>query len=402
MEVTDDEGRRSTRRSTVTFGLLLSLVTAFFISFYFPSAWRSESVSTALAVMFLLSWIGMPIAVYADIRTVRATGIGWQPTAVLWVLGSLLPVLNVSVVIPYLLRRYEQVNRGESWDYWWRIAGGGMTLILVLIFLDILLIDLVGLEPTQVDLVLGDVGSAVFVLVAFLIPMAMAYDIAYIETHFEWEPERILWIAGSAVPLVNIVVVVSYIAKRNPESPFTVIDTDPVSETPPTDVGRPSEAARGDPEAAQINPEPDSPSEPPRQVEAKSGVESEPHHPSQTEPDPVTGADIDSRWWYWPAITVGLAGITFLLGIGVATGMVVGLDLPVFPLILVALLLLIVLTFLGYGSLLAIHYDATAIRETDSTWQPSVLGYLLAAVFLSPIVSVLVYVIQRHRYLGEP
>ncbi|MCW8172495.1 hypothetical protein D8S78_08635 [Natrialba swarupiae] len=135
---------------------------------------------------------------------------------------SLLPLFNVSVTIPYLLRRYERLNRREAWDFWWRLAGAGVALFLVLILVDILIVDVLALESALVDVVLAELSFSL--LTVFLVPVAVRYDIAYVTDRYEWEPETWLWVAGGAIPLLNVVVVPAYVAKRNPDAPFSVLD----------------------------------------------------------------------------------------------------------------------------------------------------------------------------------
>ncbi len=97
-----------------------------------------------------------------------------------------------------------------------------MALFLVLILVDILIVDVLALESALVDVVLAELSFSL--LTVFLVPVAVRYDIAYVTDRYEWEPETWLWVAGGAIPLLNVVVVPAYVAKRNPDAPFSVLD----------------------------------------------------------------------------------------------------------------------------------------------------------------------------------
>lgn len=387
MSVSKQNSVRSSWRSNLGLYTILALGSLCLLWIHLPHSWVSDDALTVLTYAFFLSWVGMPVAVYADIRTVRARDGDWAPKAPYWVFGSLLPLVNVSVVIPYVLRRYEQVNCRVSWDFWWRIAGTCVSAFLVLIAIDVLLIDVLALESAWIDGILTE--SFIFLLIStpVLIPMAMKYDIAFVERHFGWEPDTWLWVVGSAIPLLNVLVVLSYAVKRTPESPHSMVDetaTDASGvETTVSSDERPSE---GEPWGAA----------------ARRESERDRNRQPTDETAPVTAATVDSNWWCWPAGTVALTGVTIVLGLGTAVASVTAFSWLVWPSLVLLALLVVLLAFVGYGSILAIHFDARAIRETDANWQPSVIGYALAGVLLSPLLPALVYVIQRYRHLGRP
>lgn len=383
MSPSGTEPTRSSPTPNLTFYAILALVVAFFVWFHVPYDWVSDGVAASLTLLFFLSWVGMPIAVYADIRTVRAQDVDWQPKAPLWIVGCLVPAGNVSVVIPYLLRRYETVNRRESWEYWWRIASGGVGLILLLLLVDVLLFDFLAVDSATVDAVLGELFAVAFLLVAVLVPMAVKYDLAYVERHFDWEPETSLWIVGSAIPFLNVVVVLAYVTKRGPESPYSVLDE--------TETG--SSKTEPDVPSSYRSTESDRRHELGRDEREPSG---------EDEQSATTSVDVDSNWWYWPAITAGLTGLTILVGAGTTAAVGTGMLSITLSLLFLFVLLLVALAVAGCISMLAIHYDAKAIREADANWQPAVIGYLFAAVLITPLVPAIVYVVQRHRYLGKP
>ncbi|MEY7847991.1 hypothetical protein AB7C87_02155 [Natrarchaeobius sp. A-rgal3] len=137
-------------------------------------------------------------------------------------------------------------------------------------------------------------------------------------------------------------------------------------------------AGRELPASNSASPEPGTgPSSGGRRMEAEQAADND---RATTDNRTVTAADVDSNWWYVPAVTAGLTLASVLAGIG-TVGVVVVTDTvsAVLPLLL-SLPLLLVLVVGGYGSMLAIHLDAKAIREAGGNWQPSVLAYAVGSV----------------------
>ena len=418
MSLAEDQPRPADRMLNLPFYAILSLVGFSLIWAHAPEAWHPDDGMGGADLFLLLSWLGMPIAVYADIRMIRTRDIDWRPKAPLWILGCLIPILNVGVVVPYLLRRYERVNRRESWDCWWKIAarlGAGPMLMFGLFFISMLgvasismdLFDLI-LESRWVGTILGEFLFFAFLLMTFLIPMAMKYDIEYAEEHFDWEPDRAVWLIGSAIPFLNICAVLAYMLKRDPESPDAVVDdTEPETDRFGEDHPRESRGVGTDPQRESTDREWTPEGE--RHTATTFGKErhtatpsDDERHTATTSDVEVTASDIDSNWWYWPIIALGLTAFTFLVGLGAVVTWLAGANTTA-----LWLLLLFVLLFVGSGliyliAVMAIYFDAKAIKETDADWQPSADGYALGAMLISPIPVAALYVIQRYRHLGRP
>jgi hypothetical protein len=102
----------------------------------------------------------------------------------------------------------------------------------------------------------------------------------------------------------------------------------------------------------------------------------------------------ETRWWYchvagvllWP---VGLF-MLLLAGLG-DIGALIGVVL-VLPLALMA----------GLGGFLGYYFDAKAIGRSSVEWSPLWWLYMLAHFILSPMLVAPIYLIQRHRHVGEP
>lgn len=61
-------------------------------------------------MLVLGSWILMPIAIYFDCQFVRANS-DWNPNIALWVVGSIIWLLNIVLGAVYLYRRHETMGK---------------------------------------------------------------------------------------------------------------------------------------------------------------------------------------------------------------------------------------------------------------------------------------------------
>lgn len=351
----------------MTLFAVLALVGMFLGVVYTAVTWDTEGVGTVLAILLLVAYFGLPIAVYADVRMIHALEVDWRPKAPFWVFGCLIPFVNVATLVPYLLRRYERVHRRESWDFWWRIAGGVVAFAFLLLVVEIVYYDLLALEYEVVDTALFG-AVLVWLHLLFLVPMGVKYDLEYVDGHLEWEPNRLLWIGGSVYPGLNFFVVGAYAAFRNPRSPFSVIDDG----TDPSTGGI----------ASRIR----------RSIESLM---------SATDGRSSTGTPVGSNWWYFPAITTLLTAIEVLWLVGIAVGFVVGSDWVTYRVLLAFATFIYAVSLIGLISMIGIWRDVIAVREADVGWQPSMSLYLVL-VLLTPSVPSALYIFRRHRRIGRP
>jgi len=70
------------------------------------------STSSAVAVLFFLSWIGGIIVVVNDVRQRRSAD---DPTSRLWALGALVPIFSSGVIAAYALARFGRHRRHIPW-----------------------------------------------------------------------------------------------------------------------------------------------------------------------------------------------------------------------------------------------------------------------------------------------
>lgn len=166
--------------------------------------WATPAVGTAGSLLLFLSWLAVPTAVYADLKTV-AEVVPWDPDGRQWLLGSLLPLFGVPVGTAYLMRRGARaggVAPGETVDRWpWTIVGA-----LVL-------------HPlTFVSAFVAPPLFGVLVLHALvLLPLSVYFDAGYLGDATDWDPDGEAW--GIATALFTSIgsgwaVAVYYLAKR--------------------------------------------------------------------------------------------------------------------------------------------------------------------------------------------
>ncbi|MFB6084205.1 MAG: hypothetical protein ABEJ94_08175 [Halorientalis sp.] len=88
----------------VVWVLFLGLATTF------PESTRNPGpVQGITGIVLLLGWIGLPALFYMDAQEVGRTG-DWKPWWPLYVLPSIVPVINVVVALLYLFRRHRKVG----------------------------------------------------------------------------------------------------------------------------------------------------------------------------------------------------------------------------------------------------------------------------------------------------
>lgn len=62
-----------------------------------------------VGLMGLVAWLLPPIAIYFDSQHLEDYT-NWDPSAILWGIGSVIPLINLVVMPVYLFRRYNTVN----------------------------------------------------------------------------------------------------------------------------------------------------------------------------------------------------------------------------------------------------------------------------------------------------
>lgn len=65
-----------------------------------------ESLGLLGGFFGLIAWVGLPLAAYFDMKYIRANS-KWNPNTILWVIGFVIPMLNIVGGGVYLYRRHE-------------------------------------------------------------------------------------------------------------------------------------------------------------------------------------------------------------------------------------------------------------------------------------------------------
>ncbi len=376
-------------------GAYYALVAAFltFLAFLFPIEWLVGDDVEALDYVLAAAWLAFPVAGYLDVRGIRGMeDVDWTPKTWLWTLGFAVPIFNASAAFPYLLRRHEKVERRTSWSFWWRISAAAAAFLFLATMTALFVEDYLMMDSELVVQVFDEVIAVALLASTVLTPAAVRYDVAYVKGNYSWQPDTWLWTFGAAVWFLNIFVVLGYVAKRSPDSEYSRIDSDAADDEPEE---KSMESRDSGDSGVEWGSWDDSQDDVRREstVDEASGVDG-------VKPT-LSVDDLESRWWYWPAFTVALSVLFVGVGSYVVYQHVVA-GAGGFRLVFQWINLLILLAFVGLFSLYAIYRDAAAIKQTDSNWKPFWEGYLIAGVFLSPVVASLVYLVQRHRHLGEP
>lgn len=127
---------------------------------------------------------GIPAAIYYDAGRVE-DATGWSPAAARWVAGALVPIVNVSVGLAYLVDRRVRLSGTTSGDVsetWYR----GVLVGLVAPILGLLAF---GVSET--------VGALAFFYGVLFLPFAVYFDAEYVESATDWDPNEEWWAVGS-------------------------------------------------------------------------------------------------------------------------------------------------------------------------------------------------------------
>lgn len=203
---------------------------------------------SGLAFLFLTWTVALiPISFYFDIKYVKSVS-DWNPLAVIYLLGSLVPFLNVYLGMRYQKYREQELgsdgtNRqcrtcseplddessrccncgtqdssatrkdGSYWGVnprWWNKSLASVvscTVILILCY------SLLTAVPKQG--ILGTLFSSVFFLSSFLLPICLWTDIRFVRKSTHWSPSRIGYILGSLTLGLNTFVAAVYLYRRH-------------------------------------------------------------------------------------------------------------------------------------------------------------------------------------------
>jgi hypothetical protein len=87
------------------FGVILGTV-GWAVFIIISSIAPGSEENTLVALVLISAWVILPISVYFDIQYVRANS-KWDPETGLWIIGGVVPLVNIVIAAVYLYRRHE-------------------------------------------------------------------------------------------------------------------------------------------------------------------------------------------------------------------------------------------------------------------------------------------------------
>lgn len=185
-----------------------------------------QQIAGPLALATLVAWLVMPLCIYLDQRAFR-DDLAWAPTTWLWVLASLVWLLNIVVGTAYCLRRYVATRQSPPTNLWRSVVAGAVGAWALLIVLDVLL------PPGTVSGPAFEALTALLALSWVAMPIAVLMDAVRARGFTDWDPNSRAYLIGTAIPIVNLVVGAVYLYKRreafddaDPDRQFSLPDAD--------------------------------------------------------------------------------------------------------------------------------------------------------------------------------
>jgi hypothetical protein len=187
------------------------------------------AVSTALAVGAVLAWPLVPGTLYLD-RRATADATAWNPRTRLWLLAAAVPFAAAAAGTAYCLRRASALRGTVPSTRWRPLAYAGVAGWTVVVVAD------------AIDPALGVAGDVLFGPVLWLValgtPVALYLDAVRARAYTDLAPRLPALVALSAVPLVNLLVGLAYVAGREYHRRGADPDAEPT--LPSADDGRPA------------------------------------------------------------------------------------------------------------------------------------------------------------------
>lgn len=92
------------------YGILAGIVLWTIVLLTVSSVPTESTLGTLFAFLILIAWVIMPVAVYFDAQYVRANS-RWNPSSAIYIILTLVWIVNLIVGAVYLYRRHEAVGR---------------------------------------------------------------------------------------------------------------------------------------------------------------------------------------------------------------------------------------------------------------------------------------------------
>lgn len=134
-----------------------------------------------IAIWFLfLAWPGIPAAIYYDLGRVKER-VDWDTSPAGWIVGGLIPLVNVAVGIAYLVDRHVRVRElsyAEAAQAWQKALIASVLMPIAAFPLEALSTGL---------------AASLFFYGLLLAPLAVYLDAEYVEELTEWDPFEEAW-----------------------------------------------------------------------------------------------------------------------------------------------------------------------------------------------------------------
>lgn len=182
IDVRKTAARRGAQRANaddsldLTRNLLVAAVAAGALGFAFVNT-LLDSLGHFLV---FVAWAAIPAATYFDATRIEAAT-DWSPGTTRWILGGLVPVLNVSVAVAYLVDRHVRLSgttSGDVSEIWFEALVASMLTFPAAL---------------AVDFVSTDAATVVFAYGWLFMPFAVYFDAEYVEDATDWDPNKELW-----------------------------------------------------------------------------------------------------------------------------------------------------------------------------------------------------------------
>lgn len=190
-------------------GFAIVFLTSFIVIDKMP---ETASYAGTVAILGLVSWIGMPYLIYRDIE--ELPDINWRPSKYFYTFLGLLPYINVAFVFFYVLKRQrinESIkNRNMSLfrDEWWKLTLGSALIFLVggTIF------NVVASNSAEITL-LGDIGMILAIIGWVGVPLSMSFDRTYLKNSYGLTFGKHMT-KISTIPVLGILIAIIYVTER--------------------------------------------------------------------------------------------------------------------------------------------------------------------------------------------
>lgn len=154
-----------------------------------PYLLLDTSLVWLVGLSLLVSWIGIPVAMYVDMERVKER-LGWDTKRSTWLVGGILPLVNVPVGAAYLVDRHVQTRGVEGR----RVSQAWYRVVLASIALPVVAIVATVIHP--------GLGTLLFVTSMVALPIAIYFDAEYVEAATDWDPREGPWVVAAAVSLL--------------------------------------------------------------------------------------------------------------------------------------------------------------------------------------------------------